>query len=192
MSPLPFLRAGLRPCALIVAAGGLAACSEEFLMADYQLAPDDPAFVAAIRRGERQPSDIFTGPPCVLNVDNDTTPLQSASSGTRGQAAVTVISVNPVNDAMNTPSCPTITNLVITVAATDSSGWQVGAALPSTRMVITAGGTTYSTGASGGYFAAKITGRNQRTGAASARFAAVATAPSTPSMLVAQGSFNMR
>lgn len=189
MTPLPFLRRGTLPCASLVAFGGLAGCSEDVLRADYQLAQDNPAFVAAVRRGERQVSDIFSGPPCVLNVDSHATPLQSRRSGTTGPVALTVVSANPVNDAMNTPSCPTITNLVITVG--EGGGGQANTPLPATRLVVTADGTTYATDAPGGYFSATITGQNQNTGAVSARFAAVATAPAAPSMIAAQGSFDI-
>ena len=190
MTPLPVLRAGLRPGASLIALWGLAGCGQHFLMADYQLATDNPAFVAELRRGERQLSDIFAGPPCVLNVDNHTTPLQAGSNGQPGQAAFTVVSVNPVNDAMNTSSCPKITNLAITVAA--GGGGQAGSPPPASRLVVTADGTTYSTDAPGGYFSAEVTGRNQQTGAVSARFAAVAIAPARPSMIVAQGEFDLR
>ncbi len=189
MTPLPFLRRGKLACASLVSLGSLAGCSEDVLRADYQLAQDNPAFVAAVRRGERQVSDIFDGPPCVLNVDSHASPLQSRSSGAPGQVAFTVVSANPVNDAMNTASCPTITNFAITVAA--GGGGPIGEPLPATRLVVTAGGTTYATDAPGGYFSATITGQNQNTGAVSASFVAVATAPARPSMFVAQGSFDI-
>ena len=190
---LSCLRRGPAYCMSLLALTVLGGCSDEFLMTSYKVAPKSPAFVSEVRRGDRQISEIFTGTPCLLTVDNDTTPLQSTKSGTLGQAGfnITVNSSNPANSATNDPSCPTITELAIDVGgASDVLG--VGSTTGLTALTVTVDGTTYSTDSPDGYFKSTITGQNQSKDTVSASFEAVATAPANPTMVVTQGSFNIR
>lgn len=184
---------GPRASVSLVALTVLAGCGDEFLMTSYKVAPESPAFVSEVRRGDRPISDIFTGTTCLLTVDNDATPLQSTKSGTLGQAGfnITVNASNPANAATNDPGCPVITSLAINVGgASDVLG--VGSTTSNTSLEVTVDGTTYSSASPGGYFKSKITGRDQMADTVSASFEAIATAPSSPSMVATQGSFNIR
>ncbi len=193
MTSLSCLRKGTGFCVPLFALTVLGGCSDEFLTSSYKVAPKSPAFASEVRRGDRQISDIFTGTPCLLTVDNDTTPLQSTKNGTLGQAGfnISVNSTNPANMATNDPSCPTITELSIGVGGANDV-LAVGSSTDQTALAVTVDGTTYSTDSPGGYFKSTITGRNTSKDTVSASFEAVATAPANPSMVVTQGSFNIR
>lgn len=193
MTALFRLSMGRLPFVACLAPVFLAGCSDEFLMTSYKVAPESPAFVSEVRRGDRQISEIFTGTPCLLTVDNDATPLQSTKSGTLGQTGfnITVNSSNPSNAATNDPSCPAITALSINVGGA-SEALGVGSTTDQMRLAVTVDGTNYSTDSPGGYFKSTITGQNRSNDTVSASFEGIATAPGSSSMVVTQGSFNIR